>query len=243
MWRSVPAISSARASALGRHQRDPETAVGGEALLRREVVGVDLVEVDGQAAGTRGGVDEDERVVGRAGRAQDRRHHGGGGLVVGPGVGVDALLGDRLGQRSGLALDHRGSRRATVRRRQRSANFEENSPKVRCWLFVADQAEGGDVPEGGGAAVAEHDLVAVGQVEEGGESFADAARRCSSPGAWRCEVPISSEPVAASASRWLVWIFEGPAPKRPSAGRRSAGIVIASVIGLTPSGTCWGGRT
>ena len=58
-----PAISSARASAARRHQRDPQAAVGGEALLRREVVGVDLGEVDGQAAGAGRGVDEHERVV------------------------------------------------------------------------------------------------------------------------------------------------------------------------------------
>src|SRR5215217_3355350 len=55
-------------------------------------------------------------------------------------------------------------------------------------------------------------------------------------GACRWEVPISESPVAASESRWLVWIFEGPAPKRPSAGLRSAGIVrTASVTGPSVS--------
>ncbi len=53
-------------------------------------------------------------------------------------------------------------------------------------------------------------------------------------GAWRWDVPINDEPVAASASRWLVWILEGPAPKRPSAGLRSAGIEIASVMSNLP---------
>ena len=45
---------------------------------------------------------------------------------------------------------------------------------------------------------------------------------------------MSEVPVAASASRCEVWIFDGPAPKRPSAGRRSAGIVMASVTGGVP---------
>ena len=40
---------------------------------------------------------------------------------------------------------------------------------------------------------------------------------------------MSADPVAASASRCEVWIFDGPAPKRPSAGSRSAGIWRASV--------------
>ena len=40
----------------GRQQGDPQAAVGGEALLRGEVVGVELGRVDPQAAGARGGV-------------------------------------------------------------------------------------------------------------------------------------------------------------------------------------------
>ena len=40
------------------HQREPQPAVGGEALLRREVVDVGVLGVDRQAAGARGGVDQ-----------------------------------------------------------------------------------------------------------------------------------------------------------------------------------------
>jgi hypothetical protein len=47
-------------------------------------------------------------------------------------------------------------------------------------------------------------------------------------------VPINDEPVAASASRWLGWILDGPAPKRPSAGLRSSGIEIASFMSNLP---------
>ena len=51
------------------HQRDVEAAVGGEALLRREVVGVGLADVDGQAARAGGRVDQDQLAVDRARRA------------------------------------------------------------------------------------------------------------------------------------------------------------------------------
>ena len=39
---------------------DPQAAVGGEGLLRGEVVDVGLGDVDGQAAGAGGGVDQDQ---------------------------------------------------------------------------------------------------------------------------------------------------------------------------------------
>ena len=47
-----------------------------------------------------------------------------------------------------------------------AANFEENSPKLRCWLCSSNQPEGGGVPEAGRPPVAEDDLVAVGEREE-----------------------------------------------------------------------------
>ena len=102
----------------GGHRSDPQATVGGEGLLRGEVVGVGLVEVDRQAAGARGGVDQDERVVSGALGADDRRHHGGRGLVVRPGVDIDSLFGDGDRAAARLALDHgrhrqpRGSRRS-----------------------------------------------------------------------------------------------------------------------------------
>ena len=54
-------------------------------------------------------------------------------------------------------------------------------------------------------------------------------------GAWRCEVPISSDCSASFASA-SGRTFEGPQPKRPSPGFRSAGIatmVSVVVIGAT----------
>ena len=134
MWRSVAGDLLGAGQRLGRHQRDPQPAVGGEALLRREVVGVDLGR--GRPAGRRRRRWRRRAPASRRRRPRtDRRHHGGRGLVVRPRVGVDALLGDRLGQRARVALDHRGRRRATARSAAALANFEENSPKVRCWLL------------------------------------------------------------------------------------------------------------
>ena len=54
---------------LGGHQGHPQAAVGGEGLLRGEVVDVGLADVDRQAAGAAGGVDEDQGVLVGARRA------------------------------------------------------------------------------------------------------------------------------------------------------------------------------
>ena len=103
-----PRSPSARSSAAGDISAMPEAAVGGEALLRREVVDVGLGQVDRQAAGARGGVDQHQRVVVGARRAAYRRHHGGRGLVVRPGVDVDARpRRPATGRRAGLARDDR----------------------------------------------------------------------------------------------------------------------------------------
>jgi hypothetical protein len=88
----------------------------------------------------------------------------GRGLVVrprddvaptGPLTGSGALPGsaltiDRVGQE--------GARRVVV-----SANFCGELAVGQVQRALTDQAERGRVPEGGGAAVAEDDLVAVGQ--------------------------------------------------------------------------------
>ena len=153
----------------GRHQREPEPAVGGEALLRREVVDVGLAHVDRQAAGARGGVDEHQRVGGGARGTYDGRHHGGRGLVVRPGVDVDAVLGDGDRPRAGLAdLITDGS--AQPRRGGgRGGELRGELAERQVLALLLDQPEGRDVPERRRAAVAEHDLVAVGQREQVGQ--------------------------------------------------------------------------
>ncbi len=157
-----------------RHQRDPQATVGREGLLRREVVGVGLRHVDGQAAGARGRVDQHQRAVVGAGHAFDRHHDAGRGLVVRPRVRVDARLGDRHGVRRELALQHVriGEERCALHRRGELAG-ELAVHEVLAAL--ADEPEHRRVEERVRAADAEHDLVAVGQREQLGETLAEAA--------------------------------------------------------------------
>ena len=153
----------------GREQREPQPAVGGEALLRGEVVGVELRRVDPQPAGGGGGVDGDDAAAvlgeGRAGGALDLHGHAGRGLVVGEGVEVDVVGGDGLGMRPGRGLDDLG---VVEMGGGRGGGGELGRELAEGQVLAAplDQAEGGDVPEARRAAVAEHDLVAVGEREQ-----------------------------------------------------------------------------
>jgi hypothetical protein len=109
------------------HQRDPQPAVGGEALLRGEVVGVGLGRVDGQAAGAGGGVDDDELAVGRR-----RGPHDGHGDPVEVSLCAQARtsqVGSACGSGAlpGSARTTTGSARKGAPRVD-SANFAENSP-------------------------------------------------------------------------------------------------------------------
>ena len=63
--RSPRTVRRSARSRPGSARREPQPAVRAERLLRREVVGVRLADVDGQAAGAGRRVDEDERVLGR----------------------------------------------------------------------------------------------------------------------------------------------------------------------------------
>ena len=69
-----------------------------------------------------------------AGRAM-RHGHAGRRLVVGEAVGVDAGVGDRprVRCRAPTTITD-GSSRCGRGLRRPSANFDENSPKLRCWL-------------------------------------------------------------------------------------------------------------
>ena len=97
----------------------------------------------------------------------DRGHDAGGGLVVRPAVDVDAVLRLRQRQRAGVALgDHRvgEERRLGDARGELRGELAEGAEGGA----VADQAEERGVPERRRPPVAEHDLVAVGQVEQVG---------------------------------------------------------------------------
>ena len=87
---------------------------------------------------------------------------------------------------------------------------------------LADQPDGGGVPECGRAAVAEGDLVAVGSAKSSASPLRTRAdqvphRRLAVRGAHQVRR-------SASAARASGRTLEGPQPKRPSAGFSSPGI-------------------
>jgi hypothetical protein len=130
---------------------------------------VGRADVDGQAAGARGGVDEHEALP----HALDGQHHAGRGLVVGPGD--DVAVGVGLGRRRGAGIgrpDHR-----VLEERRALGDLGElraELPEGEVLGAALDQAEGGGVPEARRAAVAEDDLVAVGSAEQVEQPRADA---------------------------------------------------------------------
>ena len=71
----VAPSSAARSTRGWRDQRQPDAGLAGEGLLRGEVVGVGLRDVDGHPAGGGGGVDEHERVESAPATRRDRDRH------------------------------------------------------------------------------------------------------------------------------------------------------------------------
>ena len=168
-------MRSMRSIARGRAAREPEAAVAREALLRREVV-----DVERRRRSTRMPPAADvpsTTTSASPGRSVQRHHDAGRRLVV--RVRVDVAL-DRVeawpAPRRVRTRAPRG-RRGAARPCATAANFDENSPSTRCELRCSIEAERGRVPEQRRAAVAEQHLVAVGQREQVGEPFADAAAR------------------------------------------------------------------
>lgn len=107
------------------------------------------------------------------------------------------------------------------------ANFEENSPKERCWdlrsmrPWVA-MSQKAVVPP----------LPRTTSYPSGSENSVRTPSRTLPTrfftGGWRWEVPSRELPVAASALSASVRTLEGPEPNRPSAGLMSAGIWISA---------------
>ena len=100
--RRAPSTRSMRG---GAQQREPQPAVGGEALLRREVVDVGLRRRRrGRPPAPEVASTSDERVAG-VGGPHDGDHHAGRGLVVRPGEDVGAGSAGGRGRVAGLGLD------------------------------------------------------------------------------------------------------------------------------------------
>ena len=147
-----------------------------------------------------------------------------------PGDHVGVRVGDRRRGVAGLGLDHdrvgqeRGAGGRLGELRGELAVGQVQRP-------LADEPGGGCVPEGGRAAVAERDLVAVRQAEELAQPDPDAGdqvldRLLAVRGAH--QVVLARQLARASGLT-----FEGPQPKRPSAGFSAAGIstIVVRVIG------------
>ena len=89
-------------------------------------------------------------------------------------VGVDCVVDDRLRMRADFALDDD----RVIEERRCSCGLSELRGELTEGEMLAssiDQAEGGDIPEHGGATVAEHDFVAIGEGKHFGQPIAQAA--------------------------------------------------------------------
>ena len=131
---------------------------------------------------------------------------------MGPGDHVGAGVGDRVGRVARLGLDHdrvgeegRAGGRLGELLRELAVGEVQGA--------VAHEPGGGGVPEGGGAAVAERDLVAVGQAEELAEAVADAAD----------QVADRRLAVRGAHQRRLLGELRAAPPGAPSRGRSRSG--------------------
>ena len=89
-------------------------------------------------------------------------------------VGVDCVVDDRMRMRADFALDNDW----VIKERRCSCGLSELRGELTEGEMLAssiDEAEGGDIPEHGGATVAEHDFVAVGKGKHFGQPIAQAA--------------------------------------------------------------------
>lgn len=95
--------------------------------------------------------------------------------------------------------------------------------------LAGDKRRAGDVPERAGAAVAQHDLIAVGNLEEIRQAFADGADHLLDRGV---AVRGAQKIARAASSAWTCSgrILLGPEPKRPSSGSMLVGMFTVFVM-------------
>ena len=205
----------------GRAQREPQPAVAAEALLRREVVDVELRR--DRRAGRR-------RPTWRR-RARARRGVAPPGRRTSVITPVEVSLCGyaytstsasprELGVRARARDSITSGRRGAARRGRRRRTSTRTRRSTRCSAAALDEPERGRVPERGGAAVAEQDLVAVGEREEVGEAVADTAHDRAHAVAAVAGARGSRRRRPPSAATASVRTFDGPDPKRPSAGEQ-----------------------
>ena len=203
-----------------RAQRQPQAGLRGERLLRREVVDVGLRRRRRRpppAADVR--VDEHQGVVG-AGDPLHRQHHAGRGLVVRPGVGVDAGARRSSTRRAAvLGRARTTARPGTARRAVTAANLAENSPHTS----VLRRARGSGRTRRRPRTRSTRRCRARPRSRRAARTARAArpgcARRAALTGAWRWLVPEQRAPVSPRARTAAAGPSTGPEPNRPS--RRS----------------------
>ena len=190
--RPVAESRSTRSECRRGQQSEPEPAFGPEALLRSEVVRVELAGLDSQSTGSRCRVNEDEAFRGGSvvpTRSPHGRLNTGRGLIVGEAVRVHRRFGDR----PRIGARRRDEDVGLFEERRRPGALDEFGGEFAERQVLAprlDEAEGRDVPERRGPAISQYDLVALRQPEEvgqtGAEMFHDPSDRApdggSSPG-------------------------------------------------------------
>ena len=213
-----------------RGRREPEATVGRQALLRGEVVDVDLARLEAQTAGRRGGVDDHEPVG--AGGPLERHGHAGGGLVVGEAVGVDVGVGHRERVRAGIGEEvgrlvevRRGGgdlgelRRELAEAEVLAAPIDEPEARRRPRTRWCRRCRAAPRSRRGGRAA------------RPARCGAPRPRTAPGPAGGRCRGSRGRRRPAPRRPRGGP--STGPQPKRPSAGSRSTGILMSGSGGVT----------
>ena len=205
----------------GRDDREPQAAVRAEVLLRREVVDVGLADLEVDAAGGARGVDHGQRAGVARARARSAPTH----------RSRSRCAATRTRRRPRPAPPSCACRRRRRARREPSATAPWR-PRRTCRR--TRRTRGSGCGSRSGRRPRHPRTPSIRRCRRSPRSPRECGRaraRCerTSPtrfftGAWRCDVPRSAAPRVTSASSCAPRTFEGPHPKRPSAGRRSLGI-------------------
>ena len=170
---SDAAISSTRCKRRWGHRGEPEPAIGREALLRGEVVDVELTRVDGQPPAAEVA---STRTSASASAFGTRR------MVMATPVDVSLCVyayASTPSSATGSGCVPGFASRMDGVASQGAADVTGREPRReltegQVLRAALDEPVCGDVPERRGAAVAQHDLVTIRQVEQGDDAVAHA---------------------------------------------------------------------
>ena len=210
------------------HQRQPQPTIGTKGLLRREVVRIGLADIHRQTARTRGGIDQDQGLVGAL-RTPHGNHHAGRRLVVGPRNDVGVVVAHRFRGVARRVQIRRSARRGTARPAVTVANFWVNSPYTRCRARRRTSPQAAASQKAVAPPLPSSTSYPSGSAKRSAQTVANLSHQILDR---RLAVRRSHQIVpganrANASGRTLV----GPLPKRPSAGLRWAG--MCKVVSVT----------